>query len=714
MRTTKRSEIKRDKSGVPHVVGRESPDLFWGLGYCHAMDRGMQMLLMRVLGEGRASEHLDSSDEMLKIDLFFRRMKWNGQNVDEAGKLGADVRPLVQAYIDGINARLAERTPWEYKLLGYKPAPWRIEDTFLISRMVSYLTLAQSQAEVERLLLQFVKNGIERAKLEELFKGNLNGLDEELVRKLTLLDPLVPDSLVWNSPVARMMASNNWVCSGSRTRSGKPILANDPHLEANRLPNVWYEIVWKMPGRFGVGATIPGVPGILIGRTSDVAWGATYSFMDAVDSWIEHCKDGKYRREQQGEQWLPFRERREKILRKKKPAFDAVFYENEHGVLEGDPWKDEYCLATRWSGADSGAASVNSIARMWPATNLSEAMELLGTIETAFNWVIADRHGSIGFQMSGLMPKRRDGVSGLVPLPGWKSENDWKGYVPYTELPSAVNPPEGFFVTANNDLNRHGKAKPINMPMGDWRANRIEALLSKSGRDLTVDRVSEIQYDVVSHHAEMFMKILRPLIPETDSGRALREWDYRYESSSQGAYLFERVYRTLLEEVFGANGLGESFDFLVRETGIFVDFYSCFDRVLLSEKSAWFGTRSRQEIYQAALSRGLSGEIRPWGDVQKIVMTNILFAGKLPRVFGFDRGPIPIRGGRATVHQGQIYRSAGRNTSFVPSFRMILDLGEDAAHTNLAGGPSDRRFSKWYNSDTQNWLNRTYKKLQPN
>src|SRR5262245_52450929 len=208
------------------------------------------------------------------------------------------------------------------------------------------------------------------------------------------------------------------------------------------------------------------------------------------------------------------------------------------------------------------------------------------------------------------MPKRPDGVSGLVPLPGWKPENDWKGYVAHTDLPRAVNPPQGFFVTANNDLNRHGKAKPINMPMGDWRAERVGTLLSKSGGGLSVDRILQIQYDAVSHHAEMFMKILGPLLPESESGRVLREWDCSYEPSSQGAYVFERVYRALLEEVFGRNGLGESFDFLVEETGIFVDFYACFDRVLLSEKSVWFGTGTPEEIYRAALSRGLSGRLR--------------------------------------------------------------------------------------------------------
>ena len=164
-----------------------------------------------------------------------------------------------------------------------------------------------------------VQAGVERARLDELFPGILEGLDEELLRKVRLRETVVPASVKWNPALARMMASNNWVISGKRSASGKPMLANDPHLGANRLPNVWYEAVFISSERYGLGATMPGLPGLLIGRTNDVAWGSTYPFMDALDSWVEHCKDGKFRRETaKGDQWIPFRQRRETILRRKR------------------------------------------------------------------------------------------------------------------------------------------------------------------------------------------------------------------------------------------------------------------------------------------------------------------------------------------------------------------------------------------------------------
>lgn len=704
--------ITRDDHGIPHVHGEDAAALMWGLGYCHAADRGLQMLLMRALGQGRGSECLESSDAMLQIDLFFRRMNWDGGSTDEAAKLSGPPRGLVDAYCDGVNARFGEKIPWELRLLGYRYEPWKPVDSILIARMVGYLTLAQSQAEIERLLLEMVQAGVKRDRLDELFPGILDGLDAGLLCKVKLRETVVPAAVKWNPALARMMASNNWVVSGARSASGKPILANDPHLEANRLPNIWYEAVLVSPGRYGIGATMPGLPGLLIGRTNDVAWGSTYTFMDAIDSWVEHCQDGKFRRETpEGDRWVPFRERRETILRKKKAPHATVFNENEHGTADGDPRSNAYVLTTRWSGAESGAVSIENISKLWDAASAEEAMDCLGRIETAWNWVIADRSGNIAYQMSGLMPRRREGVTGFVPLPGWKPENDWQGFVDYRELPRIFNPEAGYFVTANNDLNSFGRANPINMPMGDYRARRIEQLLS-TDRKLGAKDVSEMHYDVYSLQAELFMKNLAPLLPDSGPGRILREWDLGYDPKSEGAYLFEQVYHALLREVFGS-AFGQAFEFLATETGTFVDFYHAFDRVLLSERSAWFGERTREQIWRAAIAHGLEGPVRRWGEVQKITLSNILLGGKLPRFLGFDRGPVTIRGGRATVHQGQIYRSANRATSFIPSFRMITDLAEDAVHTNMSGGPSDRRFSKWYCSDTDNWLNGRYKSLRP-
>lgn len=702
----KRPRIERDASGVPEVNGASQAELWWGLGYCHAQDRGLQMLLMRILGQGRASEVLDGSDATLAVDLFFRRVNWGGDAAQQAGRIEPGAAALVEAYCEGANARFAESLPWELRLLGYRHSPWTAADSVLLSRIAGYVTLAQSQAELERLLVEMVQAGVDRGRLEELFPGQLEGLDEELLKKVRLGAPLVPAGVRWSSAAPRLMASNNWVVAGTRTASGKPILANDPHLETNRLPNVWYEIVLRTEQRYLLGATMPGLPAVLIGRNPDLAWGATYSFMDSVDSWVEHCRDQRYRR---GEEWIPFRVRRETVRRKGQAAHEAVFLENDHGVLDGDAAGEGYSLATRWSAAGSGAASMQGIVGLWDATDVPTGMDLLGRVETAFNWVLADRHGHVGYQMSGRMPLRRPGWSGLVPVPGWDPANDWQGFADHRDLPRALDPEAGFFATANHDLNRHGRLHPINVPMSDYRARRIEAVLSDSRR-VTPDACCQLQFDVVSTQAQDFLALLRPLLPDTSQGRLLRDWDCRYDPGSQGAFLFEAFYRALVLEVFG---LGEAGAWLWSETGTFADFHGSFDRVLLAERSTWLGTRSRDEVFRSVAARALDVTPQPWGETNRMPLRHILFGGRLPRWLGFDRGPVPLRGGRATVHQGQIYRSGGRLTSFTPSFRMVVDLAEEGARTALAGGPSDRRFSRWYASGIAEWLAGRYKQVRP-
>lgn len=703
--------IWRDRQGIPHVEADDESDLYWGQGYVHATDRGMQMLLMRILGQGRVSELLDSGEASLRTDKLFRRMNWAAQSEPQIEVLTPEAKRHLDRYCDGVNAVLSRKCPWELRLCGYRPEAWRIEHSILLSRMIGYLTLAQSQAQIERLLVEMVQAGVAREKLEALFPGLLGGLDMELVGKVRLGERVVPEDLFCSAAAARMMASNNWVVSGKRTASGMPILANDPHLEGNRLPNVWCEIALQTKDRYAIGGSMPGAPGILIGRTPDIAWGATYAFMDAIDSWVEHCRGGKYLREP--DRWIPFRQRKEVIHRKKKEPLEIVFYENEHGVLDGAPHQEGYRLATRWTAAQSGGTCLCRILEMWHVGTVAEGMDRLGQVETAWNFVLADRQGNIGYQMSGLMPKRRAGISGLVPLPGWKEENDWQGYVAHRELPRALNPDQGYFATANNDLNRYGQARPINMPMGPYRADRIARLLRQKAQ-LTTSDMFRMHFDVYSTQAESFMKILRPLLPDTEPGNTLRDWDLRYSAGSRGAFLFEEFYKRLYLEVFGEGGLGNRVvDHLLRGTGVFIDFYANFDRVLLSRESTWFGRRRREDLYRRAAARALSVKPRRWGNVRKYTLGHLLLHGKLPRLLGFDRGPITALGGRATIHQGQIYRCANRLTTFVPSFRMVADLATDGCYTNLAGGPSDRRFSKWYCSDLENWRSGNYKTITP-
>ena len=306
------------------------------------------------------------------------------------------------------------------------------------------------------------------------------------------------------------------------------------------------------------------------------------------------------------------------------------------------------------------------------------------------------------------MPIRKQGNTGFLPLPGWDPANDWQGFHPVHDLPRVLNPEEGFVVTANEDLNHLGNVSPINVAMGPYRSNRIKELI-KAKRHLEIQDFKDMHYDLYSLQAEKFMEIIRPLLPDTEAGKILADWDLKYSPDSKGASTFEMVYRSLYFEVFGQAMHIELEDFLEGNTGLFIDFYDNFDGVLLAEESKWFGERSREEIYRAAIATGLSYPVQTWGEVNNIMLSHILLGGQMPSFLKFDRGPFPLPGGRSTIHQGQSFEAAGRATSFAPSYRLITDMGEHVVHTNFPGGATDRRFSKYYNSDWENWQKGRYR-----
>jgi penicillin amidase len=699
---------------VVRIRATSEPDLYRQLGYCHGHDRALQVLLTRIVISGRACELLQDDAETLELDRFFRRIDLGRDAGAEVAKLTPADRACAEAYCAGINAALAERVPWELRLVRYRPEAWTIADSIELSRAMGYVQFAQHQADMERLLVQMVRAGVPRERLEELFPGRLDGLDVELLRRVRLGERLVPDSVQWRAGLPRALASNNWVISGARTRSGRPILAYDPHLEVNRLPAFWYEAVVEHDDRFAIVGTIPGLPTAAAGRTNELAWGGTYGCMDTVDSWIEDCRDGSYRRRAGVEdRWQPFRVRREVIACKRRPHVTLTFYENDHGVLDGDPHDPGLYLCTGWSGWDTGAASLAAGFDVLRAGGVDAGMSALGKIESSWNWVLADSTGNIAYQHSGRMPVRRDGISGLVPLPGWEPEDDWAGFAAPEELPRARNPQAGFLATANNDLNHLGQRKPINLPMGDYRAARIAELLAQRS-DWTLEAIHEMHMDVHSKQAELFMAILRPLLPSSERADVLRSWDCRYDPSSHGAELFERFYRELLRDVYGSACGPEVVRYLFEQTAILPGFFANFDLPLLGRDSGWFrDSGDRDATFRRAAEHALATPSRAWSEHQQFTFKHLMLGGRLPRRTGFDRGPFPLRGGRATIHQGQVFRQGGRETSWAPSYRLATDFAELAADTALAGGPSDRRFSRWYANEIRDWLDGRTKQLSP-
>lgn len=648
------------------------------------------------------------------LDRFFRRLNFSSGAGAEVRKLSPEHRARAEAYCDGVNHGLRRGRLWGLRALGYKPEPWTVADCVLLTRVIGYFGLAQSQGDIERFIVEMIQGGVPLEHLEEMFPGVLGEADLGLLRRVRLGERLVPADLRWGRLVPPAVASNCWALAPSRTASGRSLLANDPHLDVNRLPALWYEAALERDDRFCIGATMPGLPAVVVGRTNDVAWGVTYSCMDAHDAWIEDCRDGRYRRTVEGrERWLPFRSRTEVIKRKRKSDLTVTFYENDHGVLDGDPFVPGLYLTARWSGAaGTGAASLEAAMDVARAPGVAGAMEALGNIETAWNWVLADRHGSIGYQMSGLMPLRRAGAGGVVPLEGWDERNDWTGFAAPAELPRALDPETGFIVSANDDLNHLGRAQPITLAMGSDRAERIQELVAARG-DWSIAETETLQMDAFSKQAERFMATLRPLLTASARADVLAAWDCCYDVDSTGAYLFERFYRALVADVFGAVCGADVMRFLMDETGVLAGYYDSFDRVLLDPDSVWFGREGRDAAWRRAAESALCGPVKKWGEHQSFVMNNIALGGRLPTRLGFDYGPVPLRGARATVHQGQVFGSGGRHVVVAPSLRFVTDFAHTAVYTCLPGGPSEKRRSRWYTSGIADWIAGRFKPVEP-
>jgi penicillin amidase len=695
-------ELHRDGTGLLHVTATNDLGALWGMGFAQAMDRGLQMLQMRVIGQGRICEQLADDEASLEVDKFFRRMNW-ASSVPTLDGLSEQDTGLAQAFCDGINAAFSRETPWELGFLGYKHEPWTLGDSILFTRMMGYVTLAQSQAEVERLFVELVQAGVSDERLAALFPVAAPLANREMIERVTLGERIVPEDVKWMGALPRLMASNNWVISGSKTRSGAAILANDPHLEINRLPNVWQELSVQWGDNHAIGMCIPGQPGISIGRNAHVAWGATYTFVDAVDSWVEDCREGQYRRG--ADDWREFEVRTETIRRKQNPDHIETIYANHHGVLDGDPRQTGHYLATRWASAESGTASLTVALATMRAKTTKDILEALKGVEVSFSWVAADTKGDIGFQMSGLTPDRKEGWNGFEPAPGWDASYDWNGFVDPETLPASLNPAEGYIVTANHDLNHLGQGKPINMPMGDYRAQRISGTLAASN-DHDCAAQGRTQMDVFSVQAEAFMAVLSPLLPDSPQAQMLKDWDCCYDIESRGAVLFEQFYAELRSIVFSGGGVGRDvIDHLTGQTGIFIDFYAQFDEALMDEGSAWYRNLTREAAFRQAFEKAC--ETTPdqtWGQSNTITLNNMLLGGKLPTSFGFDISGIQMPGGRATPHQGQKYTSGGRETTFAPGVRLVADMGDNLLRTTISGGPSDRRFSPWYASGLEKWL----------
>ena len=704
--------IDRNSHGVPHIRAANREDLYFGLGHMHARDRMVQLMTYRAVARGRASEYFAGTTDLIELDKHMRWLHLNKDATEEMEKLQPEIRSIMQAYCGGINAYIENhRRRLEFLLTGYTPEPWTPEDSLVTARATSYIGLAQAQGDAEKFIIQLIRAGISKEKIRELFPGIQEEIDAELIQSITLERPTVPSHL-WSGLLPRFSGSNNWVVSGEMTKSGAPVMASDPHMEINRLPPLWYEMVGELAESSIIGITLPGLPVVIFGRNDHLAWSNTYGFVDMIDYFVEECRDGQYRYD--GE-WRQFEKREERLDPKGKKPIDLTFYENEHGVLEGDPTEPGRYLCMAFAGrTGTGADIFNVMLSVDEIRTVREAQRRFRKIPIPpFNWLFADGDGDIGYQMSGCVPKRPDGVSGLLPVPGWDPTYDWQGYEDPEHLPSCYNPEAGYIATANNNLNDMGEADPINLAMAPYRVDRINELLQEQDRYGFTD-FKRMQYDVYSRQAERLMQVIQPLLPDDHpNARLLSEWDRLYLKDSMGATVFESVYRELIATVFGEYGIGEdAVRHLMDETSVFANFFGYFDDILCNEGAEWFDGVNRTTVLGEAVERGIDVKPKPYGKTRKFDVENVFFGGRLPGFLGFDMNNRSLPGSRATIPQMQIVTMLNREVAVGPSYRMIVEIDRPGIWSNLPGGPSDNRFSRWYKSDFDNWERGFYKRLE--
>ncbi|MEM9185586.1 MAG: penicillin acylase family protein [Planctomycetota bacterium] len=734
----------RDDAGVPHLQAGGWHDALYALGYLHALDRPTQMVFARAVASGRAAERIADKPELLEMDRFLRRAGLYRKLDEEAAALPARVTVQLEAYCRGVNDGLEELSQsmlgkslpmWA---TGFEPRPWDIQAVLLIGNLLSFAGLAVGEQEAERQMLELIQLGVGDEQLRELFSPYLDGIDFEPLREIRMTKRLSDEALELLADLPRLAGSNAWAVSPARSATGAALLASDPHLEVNRLPAIWYEAVLRWgpaegsnagrvdAGEYVMGATLPGCPLVAVGRTRRLAWGVTYMHADTSDYFIEDCRPAEsatdnvdraawqYRR---GDAWHDFEQREEVIERKGGKPEAMTVYENAQGILARTPDEAGKYLSVSWIGASQGGErSIGTWLDVIAAPDCASAMAAVrDSPHPSLVWVFADRDGHIGKQASGWLPLRADGRSGLVPMPAWDESNHWQGTAPPELLPSEYDPPIGYVASANEELYRTDGPPLHAFALADYRRRRIGERLTELPQ-ATVADMQSLQYDVTSLHASDLLPVLLAHVEDGPFKQRLTDWDCRYTPDSTDATLFQHFYRHVLLEVFGhEEGLGwRRMFYLSTRMGFSSLVLNAADRALRKVTSSWWQKREKGELIRRAAELAAAEPEAPWSDVNAFHFVNRFFGdGLTGRLLGYRSPRTAMPGCHATPFQGHLLVTATREATFAPSYHFVADLVTDEAWTNLPGGPSESRFSKWYESDIPRWIAGDYKRLAP-
>ncbi|AOY90824.1 acyl-homoserine-lactone acylase [Cupriavidus sp. USMAA2-4] len=748
--------IVRDRHGVPHIEAADSLDAYFGLGYAHAQDRLWQMQMSKRIVAGRLAEVLGPS--ALDTDRFLRTLGVRRNAEAILAQSSAPTRAALQAYADGVNAFIDHGKgplPPEFLILRTRPEHWEPADSLGWQTMMAWDLGANWTQEVLRMGLS---QALPVSRINELLapypgEAPLRTLDYgALYRRLAPLQSAMA-SVVARAPAGFVegMGSNNWVVSGAHTRSGKPLLANDPHLGL-QAPALWYLAQLRAPGLDVSGATLPGAPVVVLGHNQRIAWGFTNTAPDVQDLYIEHVQPGDPGRYQTPTGWAEFDKRQEVIHVKGAADVVLTVRTSRHGPVISDVAEP---LAT--AAAPLGAQFV--VAMQWTALRPDDRTLQAGlAINTASDWngfvnalrdfhspqqniVYADVDGNIGFIAPGRVPIRRpdNDLHGLAPAPGWDPRYDWVGFIPFDKLPRRYNPPEGVIVTANQKIVEPDYPYFIT---SEWtvpyRAQRIRTLLDATARH-TPDSFAAIQKDQVSLAVRDALPLLLASRAATDAWRvpreralldALRKWDGDMQADRAeplvatawmrelSRVLFEdKVGQALFRRLWEQRNVQQATLNILRDPEGLGAFWC--DAVASPER------QSCDDAISTAWQRAIDDLDRRYGDKPERWQWGIAHTaraehrpfGKVPYLADLFDIKVPTGGDTYTVNVG---RHSLRNEAapfesvHAASLRAIYDLSDlGAARFIDSTGQSGNVLSRHYRDWTDKWAAVQYISLDP-
>ncbi len=712
--------ILRDRFGIPHVQATGDGDAAFALGFCQGQDRAFQLEVLLRVARGTLAELVGA--EALPVDRLARRVGFRQGADRQLAACPPGVREALEAFARGVTAgatRGCPRRPHEFVLLRSRPTPWEAEDVVAVSRLVA-LTLASNwDAELVRLKL----------------------LEDDGPEAVTALDPTYPEGMPTVLPAARGAGaaadrlardlgrlaalvgsgggSNAWALAGSRTASGRPLLANDPHLPPT-LPPHWYLAHVRTPRWEVAGATFVGGPAFEVATNGHAAWGVTSAYADVTDLFVEEVEGDRVR---VGDGLVPCERRVETILvRGGQPVTEEVLV-TPHGPVVS-PALGGTGRAISLRGTWLEARPLVGFLKLHEARTFEEARRLLADWPgTPLSVVWAEASGTVGFQLAAVVPRRRAGA-GTMPAPGWEPDSGWEeDPVPFEDLPSLRDPEEGFVVTANNRLDPDDRVPDLGADSLDgYRAARIVEAVS-ARRDWDVASTLRLQLDLTSLPWREVREVVLGA-PATDPDARLgldllAAWDGVVGAESPAATVYELLACELVRRVVRARApraalwaLGRGFHPLTP-TNLFARRWVSFLARLLREQPAGWLPRPWLEEVAAALAdvvrflRGRFGEDPKgwaWGRVRPFSLVHPL-GGRRPLDRVFNLGPLPAPGDSNTVAQyGVAPADPLAPPTAIPSLRAVIDVGHPGgSRFSLPGGQSGNPASPHYDDLLPLW-----------